>query len=107
MVVDGQSKTVDHQLEEKSAVPAAAALDKMLVMLGELSERMCRMESSQFEQVDRQRKDSIKSSVLASALGAGRVLASRFWSVLLLFKGHRMSRRPPALVPDDQLLLKT
>ena len=42
-VVDGQTKTVDHQLEEKSAVPAATALDKMLVMLGDLSELICRM----------------------------------------------------------------
>ena len=38
VVVDGQTKTVDHQLEEKWAVPAAAALNKMLVMLGNLSE---------------------------------------------------------------------
>ena len=43
MEVDGQKKAIDHQLEEKSAVPAAAALDKMLVMLGDLSELMCRM----------------------------------------------------------------
>ena len=43
VVGDGQTKTVDHQLEEKSVVHAAAALDKMLVMLGDLSELICRM----------------------------------------------------------------
>ncbi|KAI9918384.1 hypothetical protein PsorP6_011475 [Peronosclerospora sorghi] len=55
VVIDGQNTTFDHQLEEKSAVPENAALEKMLAMLGDLSERMCRMESSQSRQVGRHR----------------------------------------------------
>ena len=71
VVDDGKKRTFDHLLEEKSAVPAAVVLDKMLAMLGDLSERMCRMETSQSGQVDPQRKDSAESSVFGSALGAG------------------------------------
>ena len=69
-VVDGRETTEDHQLEEKSAVPAAA-LDKMLAMLGDLTERMGRMESSQREQVGGQRMKSAESSVFGSVLGSG------------------------------------
>ena len=47
VVADGQEMTDDHKLEEKSAEPLAA-LDKMLAMLGDLLERVCSMESSQF-----------------------------------------------------------
>uniref|UniRef100_M4B219 Uncharacterized protein n=1 Tax=Hyaloperonospora arabidopsidis (strain Emoy2) TaxID=559515 RepID=M4B219_HYAAE len=49
VVADGQEMTNDHELKEKSAVPMAA-LDKMLSMLGDLSESVCRMESSQSAQ---------------------------------------------------------
>ena len=43
----------------------------MLAMLGDLSERMGRMESSQHGQVGGQRKESAESSVLYSVLGSG------------------------------------
>ena len=67
VVVDGQNTTIDHQLEEKAAVPASA-LDKMLAILDDLSERMCKIESSQSGQVDRQHDDSAESSIFGSAL---------------------------------------
>ncbi|CAI5744872.1 unnamed protein product [Peronospora destructor] len=70
VVADGQDMT-DHNLEEKSAVPVAA-LDKIFALLGDLSERMRRMESSQTGQDDRQRKDSAELSIFGSALGAVR-----------------------------------
>ena len=67
VVADGQNTTIDHQLEEKAAVPASA-LDKMLAILDDLSERMCKIESSQSGQVDRQHDDSAESSIFGSAL---------------------------------------
>ena len=42
---DGPNKAVGYHLEEKSAAPAEA-MDRMMVMLGDISERMNRMESS-------------------------------------------------------------
>ena len=69
-VDDGQGLAIDPNLEEKSAVPAAA-LYKMIAMLGDLSKRMGRMESSQHGQVGGQRKESAESSVFGSVLGSG------------------------------------
>ena len=69
MAVDGNVTTGDTQLEEKSAVPATA-LDKMLAMLGDLSDRMGRMESTQAGQVNRKSKDSEESSIVGSVLGS-------------------------------------
>ena len=46
LAVDGQVETGRHHLEEKSAAPLAA-IEQMQVMLGDLSERMNRMEVSQ------------------------------------------------------------
>ena len=60
----------DHCLEEKPAAPEAA-LDKVLVMLGDLSIRMNRMKVSQREQAGKHRRDSMESSVFGSALGVG------------------------------------
>ena len=42
VVTDGPNKTNDHYLEEKSAAPLGA-MDQMLAMLGDLSDRMNRM----------------------------------------------------------------
>uniref|UniRef100_M4B3J8 Uncharacterized protein n=1 Tax=Hyaloperonospora arabidopsidis (strain Emoy2) TaxID=559515 RepID=M4B3J8_HYAAE len=42
VVADGQEMTNDHELEEKSAVPMMA-FDKILPMLGDLSDSVCRM----------------------------------------------------------------
>uniref|UniRef100_A0AAV1UNP6 Uncharacterized protein n=1 Tax=Peronospora matthiolae TaxID=2874970 RepID=A0AAV1UNP6_9STRA len=72
VVGDDRKKTTAHALLETLAVPAAAALDKMLDMLGNLSERTFGMKSSKFEQVDRQRKKSSVSNIFGSALGAGK-----------------------------------
>ena len=70
MVVDGQVTTRDNQLEEKLAMPAAA-LDKMFAMLGDLTDRMRRMESSQPVPGDHHYNDSSESSVFCSVLGSG------------------------------------
>ena len=67
VVVDGQNTIIGHQPEDKSAVPASA-LDKMLAMIGDLSERMCRLESLQSGQVDLQQHTSAESSIFGSAL---------------------------------------
>ena len=72
MVGDGQDTTTDHQFEEKSAVPAAA-LDKMLALLGDLSERICRMELLQAGQVDRKRKGSAGRAFLVRRWEQGQV----------------------------------
>lgn len=64
VVVDAQDITNDQKLEEKSRVPAVA-LEKMLAMLGDLSEYLRWMESSK---VNRHRKDSTESRTLGSAL---------------------------------------
>uniref|UniRef100_A0AAV1UBV1 Uncharacterized protein n=1 Tax=Peronospora matthiolae TaxID=2874970 RepID=A0AAV1UBV1_9STRA len=105
-VVHIQKKTIEHQLEEKLAVPAAAAPGQDDRHARNLSERMCMMESLDLEQVDRQRNDSLESSVFGAALKAGQGITSWLWSVLLLPSGHRLSLRPSTLVPDDQLLLE-
>ena len=57
VAVDGKIKATDHYLEEKSAAPAEA-IEKMLVILGDLTERMNRMEVSQREQDSRLSTDS-------------------------------------------------
>ena len=67
MVVDGQVTTRDNQLEEKLAMPAAA-LDKMFAMLGDLTDRMRRMESSQHVQGDHYYNDSGEPSIFGSVL---------------------------------------
>lgn len=101
---DGQVTTDVAMTEEKSAVPAAA-LDKMLAMLGDLSKRLCRIESSQVDNGERQCKDCAESSVFSSVLGAGTVMTPRLCSRGLLPNVRRTSRRPPTLVPGGQLLL--
>uniref|UniRef100_A0AAV1TB25 Uncharacterized protein n=1 Tax=Peronospora matthiolae TaxID=2874970 RepID=A0AAV1TB25_9STRA len=62
----------DHHLEEKSAAPAEA-IEKMLAMLGGLSERMNRMEVSQREQGDKNWQGSPESSIASrqQEVGAG------------------------------------
>lgn len=60
----------DHHLEEVSAVPVAA-LDKILAMLGDLSDRLNRVKVSRRERADKHRKDSTPSSP-TSALEAER-----------------------------------
>nr|CCA25610.1 AlNc14C307G10457 [Albugo laibachii Nc14] len=55
-VVNSDERATDHIHDEKSEVPEVA-LAKVLAMLGDLSERMCRMEFSQFGQARRHRKD--------------------------------------------------
>ena len=57
MVVDGPNKAIDDLLEEKSATPMGA-MDQVLAMLGDLSERMNRMEVSQKEQGGKDRQGS-------------------------------------------------
>ena len=52
VVVAGQDTTNNSNLEEYSAVPAAAVI-KMLAKLGDLSHRMGSITSSQVGQVDR------------------------------------------------------
>ena len=50
VVIDGPNKTDNIYLEEKAAAPVAT-MDKVLDMLGDLSERMNRMEVYQKGQV--------------------------------------------------------
>ena len=57
---DDPNKAANNHLEEKSATPMEA-MDKMLAMLGNLSERMNRMEVSQKEQVGKGQKGSPES----------------------------------------------
>uniref|UniRef100_A0AAV1T1C0 Uncharacterized protein n=1 Tax=Peronospora matthiolae TaxID=2874970 RepID=A0AAV1T1C0_9STRA len=57
VVVDGQDNANDHYLEEKSTAPEKA-IEKMLVTLRDMSERMNRMESSGREQGGRMNADS-------------------------------------------------
>ena len=47
------------------------ALEMMLAMLGDLSERIGRMEFLQARQVEQQRKDSAELSIFGSVLGSG------------------------------------
>ena len=61
VAVDGHVMTGDNQLNEKSVVPATT-LNKILAMLGNLSDRMGTMESTQAEQVNCNSKDSEKLS---------------------------------------------
>ena len=69
-MVDGRERATDHRHEEKSEVPLVA-WEKLLAVLGNLSERMSRVEFSQFGQAARHRKDSAESSVIGSNLGVG------------------------------------
>nr|CCA28076.1 conserved hypothetical protein [Albugo laibachii Nc14] len=73
-VVDSSERATDHIHEEKSE----AALVKVLAMLGDLSERMCRMESSQSGQARQHRKDSAESSVFDSVLSPNLSPATYF-----------------------------
>ena len=104
MVTDGQEMTSDHELEEKSAVPIAA-LYKVLAMLCDLSELVCRMESSQSAQVDQERKDSEESSVFNSALRAGAGVNLQSLEHTTPPNGRQTSRRLRTSVSDDQHLL--
>ncbi|CAI5703654.1 unnamed protein product [Peronospora effusa] len=70
VAVGDPNRVNDDHLEEKSAVPDAA-LGKVLAMLGDLSDRLNRIEVSQKEHDGGHRKDSAESSVFGSALGAG------------------------------------
>lgn len=74
VVVDGSNMATDDPLEEKSAAPMGA-MDQVLAMLGDLSERMNRMEVSQKEQGGKDRQGS-PESIFGSALevGAGMTL---------------------------------
>uniref|UniRef100_M4B9P8 Uncharacterized protein n=1 Tax=Hyaloperonospora arabidopsidis (strain Emoy2) TaxID=559515 RepID=M4B9P8_HYAAE len=57
VAVDGHATTGVNQLKKMSAVPATA-LNKMLAMLEDLSDRIGRMESTQAGQVNCKSKDS-------------------------------------------------
>ncbi|CAI5727347.1 unnamed protein product [Peronospora destructor] len=70
VVTDGPNTADDHHLEEKSAA-VVGAMDKVLTMLGDLSERMNRMEVSQKEQVSKHQKGSPGTSIFGSVLGVG------------------------------------
>nr|CCA22688.1 AlNc14C164G7838 [Albugo laibachii Nc14] len=72
-VVDSSERATDHIHEEKSEVPEAA-LVKVLPMLGDLSKRMGRTESSQSGQARQHRKESAESSVFDSVLGVGEAM---------------------------------
>ena len=52
VAIEDPNRVDDHHLEEKSASPETG-MDKVLAMLGDLSERMNRMEVSQREQSGR------------------------------------------------------
>ena len=69
VVTDGPNKAANNHLEEKSAAPVGA-MDKVLAMLGNLSERMNRMEVSQKEQVGEGQKGS-PESIFGLSLGVG------------------------------------
>uniref|UniRef100_A0AAV1U717 Uncharacterized protein n=1 Tax=Peronospora matthiolae TaxID=2874970 RepID=A0AAV1U717_9STRA len=72
VVVDDQVKNGDDHLERKSAAPLAA-INQMLVMLGDLSERMNRIDVFQREQTNKRWEDSPESSVASREreVGAG------------------------------------
>nr|CCA24808.1 AlNc14C260G9788 [Albugo laibachii Nc14] len=72
-VVDRSERTINLNNEEKLEVPEAALI-KVLTMLEGLSERMCRMESSQSGQARWHRKDSAESSVFDSVWGVGAAM---------------------------------
>ena len=72
-VIDSSERATDHIHEEKSGV-LEAALVKVLAILGDLSERMCRIEYSKSGQVRRHRKDSAESSVFDSILRFGAAM---------------------------------
>uniref|UniRef100_A0AAV1TSQ0 Uncharacterized protein n=1 Tax=Peronospora matthiolae TaxID=2874970 RepID=A0AAV1TSQ0_9STRA len=78
----------DHHLEEKSAAPAEA-IEKMLAMLGDLFERMNRMEVSQREQGGKNWQGSPDSSIASrqQEVGAGINLQT-------------LSRTPPKESPN-------
>ena len=70
VVTDGPNKTAENHLEEKSTAPVGA-MDQVLVMLGDLSDGINRMEVSQKEQADKDQKGS-PESIFESALdGSG------------------------------------
>nr|CCA25821.1 conserved hypothetical protein [Albugo laibachii Nc14] len=95
-VVDSSERATDHIHEEKSEV-LEAALVKVLAMLGDLSERMCRMESSQTGQARQHRKDSAESSVFDSILGVGAAMS------LQALERHPSPKRSPNLSPATYL----
>ena len=66
VVTDGPNMAANNHLGEKSAAPVGA-IDKVLDMLRNLSERMNRMEVSQKEQVVKDQKGSPKT-IFGSAL---------------------------------------
>ena len=68
VVIDGPNKVDVHQIEEKSAAPVTA-MDKVLAMLEDLSERMNRMKVSEKEQIGKHQKGSSESSIFGSFLG--------------------------------------
>uniref|UniRef100_A0AAV1V489 Uncharacterized protein n=1 Tax=Peronospora matthiolae TaxID=2874970 RepID=A0AAV1V489_9STRA len=78
----------DHHLEEKSAVPSEA-IEKMLAMLGDLSERMNRMEVSQREQGGKNWQGSPESSI-----------ASRQQEVEAGINLQTLDRTPPKESPN-------
>ncbi|CAI5706598.1 unnamed protein product [Peronospora effusa] len=60
-VTDGFNKTAEKQLEDKSAAPMGA-MDKMMGMLGDISESFNRLESSQKEHAGKNFKGPLKFS---------------------------------------------
>uniref|UniRef100_A0AAV1U801 Uncharacterized protein n=1 Tax=Peronospora matthiolae TaxID=2874970 RepID=A0AAV1U801_9STRA len=69
VVTYGSNKTDNHHLEEKSAA-SVRAMDQMLAMLGDLSDRMNRMEFARTEQASKDQKGS-PESIFGSVLGVG------------------------------------
>ena len=104
VVEDGQGLTIHPKLAEKSAVPAAA-LEKMLTRLGDLSERMGRMESSQSGQVDGNARALRSRASLVRYLVQAPVSISKPWWMPRLPNADRAYRRTPALVHVDHLML--
>ncbi|CAI5723649.1 unnamed protein product [Peronospora farinosa] len=71
-VTDSFNKTAEEQLEEKPAAPIGA-MEKLIRMLGDISERLNRLESSQKEHAGKNVKGP-SESLFGSVLGAGMTL---------------------------------
>lgn len=83
------------QIERKVGMTRGGTKKGACAMLGDLSERMHKMELSQTRQVNRHRKESAESSTFGSVLGLGAGIILQILEHPLLPSVHRMSRRPP------------
>ena len=69
VITDIPKEVVDHHLNTRSTA-AMAAMDKMLAMLGDISQHMNRMKVSQREQAGKKSNGS-PESIFGSVLGVG------------------------------------